>query len=416
MVKFVMRVSVVLKAHMLLLAFFAVLLCGMPGIAAMHSSDGSALFEDDFGKLSRDNWWITRGSWNDHFGEGKPYDASAARIDHGKLKLLADRTDHVGVMYSRPIAVPKDATIRIARRLFVHAANRKFGGSFDVFGAVAGAPSAVKPEHSNHLFGVTYNNFDYETNLNCFALISGSNIPKGPGKHQGGQAPSISPLWDAWFDEEIIYNSGTGETVYKVNGEERMHVTGVRLEQPCIKLQIHPYGWNTGHYLEMSNLSVSLLSAQTHENNSGKDLQAGTNVKQPQSDNKPGSGISGQPEPKLPPPTSTPAIQEERAAIETLIREAAAAMNEKNVQRVVSFFRASERDQVQKGFSAATEMMPRGAEVLRGAQIDFVSDNVMKVEGITRSAELVALAGGHQVRIKAVKVASTWLLCLNGGR
>ncbi|MBF0547741.1 MAG: hypothetical protein HQM08_25100 [Candidatus Riflebacteria bacterium] len=388
-------------------------LCGLP--PRVPAGLEGILFKDAFVRLLPDNWWTTRGSWKDKFGEGKPADSSAVVVRDGKLKLTADKTDHVGVVYSRPIAIPKGAKIKFSRRMFVHAASRKFGGVIEFFGVPQGKPSAEKPPIQEHLFGVTYNNFDYEADWNCFALITGANFPKGPGKHQGGQAPFTAPLWDNWFTEEIVYDGSTGETVYSMNGQEKMRVTGSRLEQPCIKLMMHPYGWGTGHFMEISDLSITLVSGGDSGKATQNDGHEVTDTNKPQTGGKPANEPSTD-RPKLLEPPSTPMIQEERSGIESLIREAVAAMSEKNAQRAAACFREFEQEEVRKGFGVSPGLMAKNAEILRGAQIDYVSSPFTEFHGATQNAELVAISEGHEIRIGLEKFGSKWSFCLNGGR
>ncbi|MEI7672301.1 MAG: putative Ig domain-containing protein, partial [Deltaproteobacteria bacterium] len=216
----------------------------------------NSLITDNFDTLNTDNWWLTRGSNNDLFGEGQPFDASGVSFANGIATLNADKTDQVGVMYSKPLAVTKGDILTIKRRTYLHPANREYGGTLSVYEVADPALSASKPDTFAPLFGLIYYNFDYRTDLNLFSLVSGGKFPYGPGDYSGGTAPQIMPLWNQWFEEEFIYNSGTGDTVYKINGLEKMRTQASPLAQPYLKIMMHSYGWYTGHYLQMDYIAV----------------------------------------------------------------------------------------------------------------------------------------------------------------
>ena len=209
-------------------------------------------------QLDRSQWFATRGSWNDHFGEGKPFDASGIAVADGELTLNADQTDQVGVLYSRPVPVPPGSTVIIRRRIFVHTANREFEGALMAYGVADPGLSAAKPPMDQSLFYIGYRNYDYQTDQNLFTLADGRVYPPGPGKFAGGTAPTTAPLWDQWFNEEVRYNAGTGDTVYSINGQERMRLKARPLDQPYLKLLLHPYGWYTGHYLRMRDFQIAV--------------------------------------------------------------------------------------------------------------------------------------------------------------
>ncbi len=208
--------------------------------------------------LDRKLWYATRGSWNDRFGDGRAYDATGISTSDDEITLNADRRDQVGALYYKPIAVPRGSILVIKRQVFVHAANRKFEGCLTAYGVSDESLSAVKPAYEQAVFNIGYKNFDYETDQNLFALSDGRSHPRGPGKFASGTAPSTSPLWDQWFSEEIRYNSRSGETIYLINGQERMRYMAQALDQPYIKLLLHSYGWNTGHYTKMRGFQVSV--------------------------------------------------------------------------------------------------------------------------------------------------------------
>ena len=235
----------------------------VPSLPAQVPPGDLMLFEETFQQLSRGKWWATRGSWNDRFGEGKPYDGSGVTFSDREATLRADRTDQVGILYSAPIPVSKGARLVIRRQVFVHAANRTFGGGMQAFEVSDPSLSPAKPDFTKHLFTVTYNNFEKGTDLNCFSLQCGTNVPEGPGTHAGGKAPKTAPIWDQWFAEEIVYDSGSGDTSYCINGEEKMRALGAPLKEPFIKILFHPYGWGTGHFMKMQSFQVIQLVGKT---------------------------------------------------------------------------------------------------------------------------------------------------------
>lgn len=376
--------------HVILLLL--TVLCVVPSSFALLQGE-KEIWTDGLFEIRTADWWITRGSWNDRFGEGKPYDASPLRIDHGDFVLMADKTDQVAAVYSRPIAVPADAVIHIRRRMKVHAASRKFGGALEVFGADPGVPSAAKPDFSRRLFGVTYQNMDYETDLNCIALITGTNYPAGPGKYQGGTAPSMPGIWDEEFDEELAYDPRTGDVSLTINDLPPLRARGEPLKHPCIKLLMHPYGWGTGHEMLVDYIEIFTKSSD------GKPA-----IDEPPT-NQADSGHVDSPE-----------VGAEGPALARLLRETTEAMKAGDAPRVARCFRNEDRETVEKAYRADPGAMAKMAALLAGASLRFVSDPQPADGGEYRSAEFVSKDAGRATRFKAEKSGNTWSFVLNGGR
>ncbi|MBF0407504.1 MAG: hypothetical protein HQM10_09120 [Candidatus Riflebacteria bacterium] len=384
------------------LIFLQLLWVSTSTVAAVQPGE-TLIWGTEFDSLDKSDWWATRGSWGDKFGEGKPYDATGILVKNGEVTLLAERTNEVGVLYSRPIAVPRGAVIFLRRRVKIHAANRKFGGTLEVFACESGVPSPAKPDFNQRLFAITYQNMDYETDLNCIALLTGSNVPNGPGKYQGGQAPLIPGRWDEWLEEEVSYDTGSGEVTYRLPGIEPLRAKGVPLAQPCIKLLQHPYGWGTGHYVTMDFIEIFIRDGKAPDSPPIADNRPGKDLRPPVGDS-----------PSLP-VSDDPAIRDEQAGIDRLLKGMTAALEAKDAGRAAAFFRPKDQEDIREAFIKHPEDMAKSLPILTAAQPESVSGTFAPMsDGTNRLATLVSKTTDGIVRLSLVKINENWLFSLKG--
>lgn len=152
----------------------------------------TVLFSDDFNDNSIDTskWIVTRGN---------------ARVaeETGIMKLEQNVTDAGGYLQSAMIPFSKDSTISFKRKVKVHYANQ-----YTYHSLVAYLKTDTTP-----LFNVGYlNTLHYDGSYQSTAL-NGIYVTSASGV----RTKLNNPIWDNWFDEEIIYDPITGQFDYKVN-------------------------------------------------------------------------------------------------------------------------------------------------------------------------------------------------------
>jgi hypothetical protein len=68
----------------------------------------------------------------------------------------------------------------------------------------------------------------------------------------------LEPIWGDWFEEEIHFDPLSGELRYFLNGAERLvfNVGPLPPNAAFITLHNSTWGWYTGHYQYLDELSV----------------------------------------------------------------------------------------------------------------------------------------------------------------
>ena len=422
-----------MKHHVVNLALFVLLLM-LQGLARAQGTPDLELLRDGFDKLNRADWWVTRGSWGNDFGRQGKADYSGVAVKDGTMTIQADKTDMVAVVYSRPIAVSRESRLVFRRRVKIHAASRTFGGAFEVFGVDDPAMNGARPQISSHLFGVTYQNTNYQTDLNCIALLTGTNIPKGPGNYAGGQAPSIPGIWDTWFDEEVVYDASTGETTYLLNGKEVMRAAGAPLTTKYIKVMMHPYGWGTGHSMVMDSFELYRhpLREQASGPGTGDGGQPPANMgctglppisfpppggdspgKEPPAKDSPGRDAPGDGKAVNDCPVrisleELPSLDEEKAAVAALLKRFQAAAQARDAKAAADCFRESVREKYQKAFAGRPEKLPDLARALDSAALTTVGPGLLAGDHACRHGSLTFTAGGKSFEASLVRIDQNW--------
>jgi YD repeat-containing protein len=177
---------------------------------------------------------------------------------NGYMRVGTDVTDNGGLLISQPVPISSSGDITITRTVFLHYANDNFVGDICMkFGDVSWA-------------AVYYANASYSGvgNMPRYGTFIGRNDVAPDGAHffliETGNQQNISQaypvIWDAWFNEKIIYSPANGILQYLVNGTNvENYNIGIMPEtsNPTLQLGFRAWGWNTGHEQLFDDLVVS---------------------------------------------------------------------------------------------------------------------------------------------------------------
>jgi serine/threonine protein kinase len=168
----------------------------------------------------------------------------------GELHIDRTVTDSGGWARTRPITIDPALPLTIRRHVKIHAANKWFGGSMEV--EITGYPE--------QRFGVGYSNFeesDYSKIIG-FSIFRRDSNPHNADRHINS-SPLIPPVWDRWFYEELLYDPRSGEVQYLIDGVRRIayNVGALPPTATTMTLFFSTWGWYTGHYQHMQDLTVS---------------------------------------------------------------------------------------------------------------------------------------------------------------
>lgn len=138
--------------------------------------------------------------------------------------------------------------MRIAWKQYSHRANTYFVGGFSINDATIGNDNrlltmAYKDDWPCYGFCSQKYTCDDADAFNTCAGYSGGNI-------------SVSQIFDAWMDLEMIIDFSAGTTIYKLNGTSFPGLTIRNDWGSKIGMLFHSSGWFTGHYIRIDDLSI----------------------------------------------------------------------------------------------------------------------------------------------------------------
>ena len=131
------------------------------------------------------------------------------------------------------------------RKVYVHPNNRYFSGQL----SLVSSDNDFSINFDKALCSMNHLDYTYQGDWNTFVLQDRTKSEN-----------FITPVWNNWVEEELTYNTTTGEATYKV-GDESVTGTCEVLNKDYIKLRIHSYGWFTGHYTKMDYIDIQVMSS-----------------------------------------------------------------------------------------------------------------------------------------------------------
>jgi hypothetical protein len=256
--------------------------------ADVVSPGGSGLVysvREDFSSstLNSDFWYV-------YDKGGRAYDRVS--LANGELTLPCDVTDDPPILMSKGIPIQKGDIFKVRRRTFAHASNDTYR-PWTVVQEVNTDAYTTDKNASTSLYSFQHLNFTFEkgrypnavTQNNLGLYISPGQDLKTLPESQFG----VSPLTlDKWVEEEMIYNTATGQVTIVSDGNT-MEFMSKPLEKSYVRYLMNPYGWGTGHYdkLDWVEFTIERPGAST---NSGQGLLQGTVLEQ--GSDRPLSGVS----------------------------------------------------------------------------------------------------------------------------
>ncbi|MBW1645902.1 MAG: hypothetical protein JRJ56_06195 [Deltaproteobacteria bacterium] len=266
------------------------LLLAVAGVGAGAARAANFTFTDDFNTLDRSFWLVYN-----HGGSQGPYSPAydLAPVSGGILRLPVTVTDHGPELISRPIPITSQSIITASWRIRASYANQYFAGQtgfvlvdydtdYDPRGQSV-PPSRYYDDDAGQvklqqLAAVYYRNYDY-----------GNYPPPAGGESFGvcaaGSAPASErclatpAAWNTWVEIKAELDLAAGKLKYWQGGTL---MTELPLEPdvdfrqlPYLRLWFSPYGWHTGHELDLDHFSlqVSEKAAVQEADNATFDLQ-----------------------------------------------------------------------------------------------------------------------------------------------
>ena len=265
---------------------FAPLVCLLLTLA-FASNAYSFQYHDDFNTLNRDFWLIFPTGGHDRVGPFPPrYDLGI--LSNGTLSLPVEETDNGPELITKPIAITPDSVITVSWRARVHYGNEYFAGS--VYFLLVNYPS-MYPSSDYSIPPFQY--LDPSTNQYKTATIAGvyyrnyvyNNYPPPRGGNSFGicgyeECLVSPPIWDQWFTNKVEINFPEKKVRFWQNsqliGEVPMNPSLDPATLPYIRIWFSPYGWWTGHKMDLDWFDISVSSEASSPSEPVQDCQSCT--------------------------------------------------------------------------------------------------------------------------------------------
>ena len=216
------------------------------------------LYEDSCDRLNEEFWFA--GEWMTTFdGSNK------VEVKNGLLTLPVDEVDRGPFLLSKGIPVKKGDIVTVKRRAKIHYANEKFTGGLALVQSDEPNPTLVTGNEGwSRSLGEAIAVVEYVHNYDESSERPGRHIFRvmTPLWEIDKEYALLEPRFDEWFEETLIYDTRNLKVTYKLNGET-VKVNSLLLDKPYVKIFMHSYGQETGHYTKMDSFSVEVTKGYT---------------------------------------------------------------------------------------------------------------------------------------------------------
>lgn len=230
-------------------------------IAALIARHGNIMgekesyyFRDDFDRLDKAFWYV--GEWGTLFEVPEKIS-----FKNGILSAIVTEQDRGPILISTPIKIAEGDVITIKRRARLHFANEHFTGGMSVFET---GEESLEPMGQDKRW-----NRNLGDGLLMVEYVHNASVTSNrPGTHTFRVLPknwdeSVSilfePVFDDWFEEELIYDTRDGEITYKLGDQEKT-IKGAAPTKENLRVVLHNYGWYTGHEMKLDWFEIKIVN------------------------------------------------------------------------------------------------------------------------------------------------------------
>ncbi|MCT4633276.1 MAG: hypothetical protein N4A76_11095 [Firmicutes bacterium] len=218
-----------------------------------ENKEDDFFYRDTFDSLNKDFWYV--GEWKTMFEAD-----DKAILEDSKIKLVVNETDRGPFLLSKPLEIEKGDIISVKRKIKVMYNNNNFSGGFALLGTDEEEirPKILEDKWSRGLGnGIVL--IEYVHNYLEESVRPGRDIFRvlPPTWDKYNNYEIIEPIFDEWFEEELIYNTEIGSIRYIINGTE-YSVKGLPFTKKYIRIFTHSYGYYTGHSMEIDWVEIEI--------------------------------------------------------------------------------------------------------------------------------------------------------------
>ncbi len=228
-------------------------------VVSLRQSDGIQLnmlptqpivITEDFKTLNRDLWYV--GQW---LTDEPAYDK--IKLESETISLPVEIEDEGPYLISRPIKMEEYNVVTIKRRVKVHAGSDYFVGGLGVFQTDS---STMKPgfdEFRPYGSPVVLVEYAYDYGIDTKRPGDENIRLLAPNWEADDNYALLPPIFDKWFNEELVIDNVQGKVFYTVN-ERTIEVDSSGIQYPYFRIFMHSFGAYTGHNVMIDNIEITL--------------------------------------------------------------------------------------------------------------------------------------------------------------
>lgn len=211
------------------------------------------IYTYDFDDIDKSAWMV--GEW----GSNEP-DYSLAEITNGIIKLKT--TETIPYMRSKPFEVKNGDVISIKRKLKIEYAENALNAGTILYSSEYENGNLI-PQNEILPWGESSGNaivlVEYVHNFNENQERPGKDVFRllAPDWEVNNNYVLIEPIFDEWFEEEIIFDTRSNKTTYTINGEIFRIYSSVQVDD-SMRIMMHPFGNGWGNSMEIDYIEIKI--------------------------------------------------------------------------------------------------------------------------------------------------------------
>ncbi len=206
---------------------------------------------------------------------------SLVSVDNGILKMPVNETDHGPELITKGLKIDKNSIVTVSWRAKVHYANKYFAGG--VYFWFVDYSSFYNPIMGDSIrpFANYDNTTGKESLIGPLAVYYryyyyGDYSPPVGGDSFGicgyKKCLTVDPVWDDWFTNKVEINFQEKTIKYWQNdtfvGEVPLSPDLDIDKYPYLKIHFSPYGWYTGHEMDLDWMKINISEANENSGSS----------------------------------------------------------------------------------------------------------------------------------------------------
>jgi hypothetical protein len=222
---------------------------------ATHESTPAQMetYRFDFNEMDKDFWLVSE--WETF---KRAYDL--VKIEDGVLKLSSDTTGVMPYLLSKPLELQSKDVLTIKRRVKISHGNDTFAGGLALYQTT---DLDLVPDRTDGSWFTAIGDgimlLEYSYDLQYESERPGRDVIRflAADWEYNNNYQLITPIYDEWIDETLIFDMRSNQMIYKLNDKE-YKLYSYKLDKSAVRIMMHPYGTGTGNSIDIDYVEVTI--------------------------------------------------------------------------------------------------------------------------------------------------------------